>query len=280
MKKNIFTSSIRILIVTLLVLAVFMPKKYSETAMMIAMAVWLLIVGGSFILKQFKKRKGKKKTIQLIKVNRSTPLPNAEPTPVLTPKASVSPEFEQDQELMMQHISLRIAEKLKSAYPLSTWQWIKKPSVHDLLNGTTARIKVDGMDKFTHADITFDRFGRIHVTPMEIGLFGTATSDTDSGETEDTPKEPPVVDVKAWYELIGQTVLETQITNLNANGHSKLTIKENGDIVINRQKKEVLVTTLDAFPAKNYWEDLVKLLEENELNAKIAGNSLQVSWIM
>ena len=57
-------------------------------------------------------------------------------------------------------------------------------------------------------------------------------------------------------------------------------IKENGDIVINRQKKEVLVTTLDAFPAKNYWEDLVKLLEENELNAKIAGNSLQVSWIM
>lgn len=280
MKKNIFTSSIRILIVTLLVLAVFMPKKYSETAMMIAMAVWLLIVGGSFILKQFKKRKGKKKTIQLIKVNRSTPLPTAEPTPVLTPKASVSPEFEQDQELMMQHISLRIAEKLKSAYPQSTWQWINKPSVHDLLNGTTARIKVDGMDKFTHADITFDRFGRIHVTPMEIGLFGTATSDTDSGEAEDTPKEPPVVDVKAWYELIGQTVLETQITNLNANGHSKLTIKENGDIVINRQKKEVLVTTLDAFPAKNYWEDLVKLLEENELNAKIAGNSLQVSWIM
>ena len=280
MKKNIFTSSIRILIVTLLVLAVFMPKKYSETAMMIAMAVWLLIVGGSFILKQFKKRKGKKKTIQLIKVNRSTPLPNAEPTPVLTPKASVSPEFEQDQELMMQHISLRIAEKLKSAYPQSTWQWINKPSVHDLLNGTTARIKVDGMDKFTHADITFDRFGRIHVTPMEIGLFGTATSDTDSDETEDTPKEPPVVDVKAWYELIGQTVLETQITNLNANGHSKLTIKENGDIVINRQKKEVLVTTLDAFPTKNYWEDLVKLLEENELNAKIAGNSLQVSWIM
>lgn len=280
MKKNIFTSSIRILIVTLLVLAVFMPKKYSETAMMIAMAVWLLIVGGSFILKQFKKRKGKKKTIQLIKVNRSTPLPGAEPAPVITPKASVSPEFEQDQELMMQHISLRIAEKLKSAYPQSTWQWIKKPSVHDLLNGTTARIKVDGMDKFTHADITFDRFGRIHVTPMEIGLFGAATSDTDSGEAEDTPKEPPVVDVKAWYELIGQTVLETQITNLNANGHSKLTIKENGDIVINRQKKEVLVTTLDAFPAKNYWEDLVKLLEENELNAKIAGNSLQVSWIM
>lgn len=74
--------------------------------------------------------------------------------------------------------------------------------------------------------------------------------------------------------------METQITELNATGHSKLVIKENGDIVINRQKKEVLVTTLDALPGKNYWNELVSILEENELNAKIAGNGLQVSWIM
>lgn len=248
--------------------------------MVIAMAIWLLIVGGSFILKQLKKRKGKKKTIQLIKVNRSAPLPELEPTPVIVPPVPTSTENEQDQALMMQHIALRIAEKLKSAYPQSTWQWLKKPTVHELLNGATTRIKVDGMDKYTHADITFDRFGRIHITPMEIGLFGATTSNTDNDENEESRKEPPVVDVKAWYELIGQTVLETQITNLNANGHSKLTIKENGDIVINRQKKEVLVTTLDAFPEKNYWDELVKLLEENELNAKIAGNGLQVSWIM
>ena len=279
MKKNVFTTSIRILIVTLLALGVFLPKKYSQTAMVIAMSIWLLIALGSFIAKRTKKHKGKRKTIQLIKVNRTTPLPNKEPTPVITPPASASQELDQDQELMMQHIALRIAEKLKSAYPQSTWQWTKKPTVHELLNGVTVRIKVESMDKFTHADITFDRFGRIHVTPMEIGQFGAATSDADNGETDEPRKEPPVVDVKAWYELIGQTVLEAQITNLNANGHSKLTIKENGDIVINRQKKEVLVTTLDAFPEKNYWDELIKLLEESELNAKISGNSLQVSWI-
>lgn len=279
MKKNVFTTSIRILIVTLLALAVFVPKKYSQTAMVIAMSVWLLIVVGSFLLKQLKKLKGKKKTIQLIKVNRTAPLPDSTPLPTVTPPACANPETEQDQELMLQHIALRIAEKLKSAYPKATWQWMKKPTVHELLNGATVRIRVEGMDKYTHADIAFDRFGRIHVTPMEIGHFGAVTPDADNGETEEPRKEPPVVDVKAWYELIGQTVLEAQITNLNANGHSKLTIKENGDIVINRQKKEVLVTTLDSFPEKNYWDELVKLLEESELNAKISGNSLQVSWI-
>lgn len=278
MKKNVFTKSIRILIVTLLALGVFLPKKYSQTAMVIAMSIWLLIALGSFIVKRIKKHKGKRKTIQLIKVNRTTPLTNAA-APVITPPASTSQELEQDQELMLQHIALRIAEKLKSAYPKATWQWMKKPTVHELLNGTTVRIKVEGMDKFTHADIAFDRFGRIHVTPMEIGHFVDTNQDTDNDENEEPRKEPPVVDVKAWYELVGQTVLEAQITNLNANGHNKLTIKENGDIVINRQKKEVLVTTLDAFPEKNYWDELIKLLEESELNAKISGNSLQVSWI-
>ena len=58
-----------------------------------------------------------------------------------------------------------------------------------------------------------------------------------------------------------------------------MTIKANGDVVINRQKKEVLQATLEAFPAKNYWEELISILEENELNGKIAGDSLQISWI-
>ncbi len=58
-----------------------------------------------------------------------------------------------------------------------------------------------------------------------------------------------------------------------------LTIKENGDIVINRQKKEVLKATLDSFPEKNYWKELVSILEENELKGKITGNGLQISWI-
>lgn len=88
-----------------------------------------------------------------------------------------------------------------------------------------------------------------------------------------------MVDVRVWYELVGQKVLQSQITNLNANDHTKLTIKENGDIVITRQKKEVLKGTFDSFPAKSYWEELILLLAEDELKGKIMGNTLQVSWI-
>ena len=108
------------------------------------------------------------------------------------------------------------------------------------------------MDAYTHADISFDRFGRIHVEPMVIGSFADAENGTgakpQSGDAdEETAAEPSVVDVRVWYELIGQKVLEELITDLNANGHSMLTIRENGDIVVSCQKKKVLKATLDSF---------------------------------
>lgn len=187
---------------------------------------------------------------------------------------------------MLLHISLRITEKLKSAYPQSVWQWKDTPSLQDILAGGTVRILVENMDAYTHADISFDRFGRIHVEPMTIGSFaepsgngtGAGPKAGSADAAEETPPEPSVVDVRVWYELVGQKVLESQITELNANGHTKLTIKENGDIVVNRQKKEMLKGTLDSFPAKSYWDELVLLLAEDELKGKITGNTLQVSW--
>ena len=134
------------------------------------------------------------------------------------------------------------------------------------------------------ADISFDRFGRIHVEPMVIGSFAEAENGTNAkpqpgGADEETTPEPSVVDVRVWYELIGQKVLEELITDLHANGHSMLTIKENGDIVVSCQKKKILKATLDSFPGKTYWKELLSILEENELKGKISDNSLQVSWI-
>lgn len=289
MKKNGFANSFRILSITLLALAVFVPKKYSQTAMAVFMALWLIVMIGGFLIRKLKAYKSSQKPnrrhlkLTRFKDEPLSPAPASKELSVITPpKSPISDntDSDQDQRMMMQHISLRISEKLKSAYPDAIWKWCNKPSLQELLRGATVRIKVDSMAQFTHADITFDRFGRIHVEPMQIGSFGHTEPAAEQDPDEETAGEPPVVDVKAWYELVGQKILETQITELNANGHSKLVIKENGDIVINRQKKEVLVTTLDSFPGKNYWNELVSILEENELNAKIAGNGLQVSWIM
>lgn len=294
MRKNVFSRSIKILIVSLLLLAVFFQKERSQKLMAAALILWLAITAGIFLFRKSGKlaKKCSAFSASLKQAGRTAKAPaekTAEPEPAADtePAAPAKPAPDsRETETMLLHISLRITEKLKSAYPQSVWQWKDTPSLQDILAGGTVRILVENMDAYTHADISFDRFGRIHVEPMTIGSFaepsgnGTGAGPKAGGAdaAEETPPEPSVVDVRVWYELVGQKVLESQITELNANGHTKLTIKENGDIVVNRQKKEMLKGTLDSFPAKSYWEELVLLLAEDELKGKITGNTLQVSW--
>ena len=288
----------KILIISLLLLAVFFQKERSQKLMALVLILWIAVTAGIFLFRKSGKlaKKCRAFSASLKQAGRTAKAP-AEKTAEPVPKADTEPAEpaapakpapdSRETETMLLHISLRITEKLKSAYPQSVWQWKDTPSLQGILAGGTVRILVENMDAYTHADISFDRFGRIHVEPMTIGSFaepsgngtsaGPGTGDADAAE--EMPPEPSVVDVRVWYELVGQKVLETQITDLNANGHTKLTIKENGDIVVNRQKKEVLKGTLDSFPAKSCWEELVLLLAEDELKGNIAGNTLQVSWI-
>lgn len=294
MRKNVFSRSIKILIVSLLLLAVFFQKERSQKLMAAALILWLAITAGIFLFRKSGKlaKKCSAFSASLKQAGRTAKAPaekTAEPEPAADaePAAPAKPAPDsRETETMLLHISLRITEKLKSAYPQSVWQWKDTPSLQDILAGGTVRILVENMDAYTHADISFDRFGRIHVEPMTIGSFAEPSGNStgagpkagSADAAEETPPEPSVVDVRVWYELVGQKVLESQITELNANGHTKLTIKENGDIVVNRQKKEMLKGTLDSFPAKSYWEELVLLLAEDELKGKITGNTLQVSW--
>lgn len=284
MRKNVFTSSIKILIISLLLLAVFFQKERSQKLMALAVILWIAVTTGIFLFRKSGKLAKKcstffaslKRARQTAKAAAEKPADAEAETEPDSP-AKPAPD-NRETEIMLLHIALRITEKLKSAYPQSVWQWKDTPSLQDILVGGTVRILVENMDAYTHADISFDRFGRIHVEPMTIGTFAEPSAGRPD-HSEETPPEPSVVDVRVWYELVGQKVLESQITELNANGHTKLTIKENGDIVITNQKKEMLKGTLDSFPAKSYWEELVLLLAEDELNGKITGNTLQVSWI-
>lgn len=297
MRKSIFTKSMKILIVSLLLLAIFFRKERSQNLMALAFILWAVVTVGILLFRQsgkpFKKCRTflsalKQKIGQMMEASEEIPasaVVQEHPEEPVPPAKPVFPAHDsREYETMLLHIALRITEKLKSAYPQAVWQWKDTPDLQDILKGGTIRILVENMDTYTHADISFDRFGRIHVEPMVIGSFAEAENGTDAkpqpGDAdEETAPEPSVVDVRVWYELIGQKVLEELITDLNANGHSMLTIRENGDIVVSCQKKKVLKATLDSFPGKAYWKELISLLEENELKGKISDDSLQVSWL-
>ena len=289
MNKSVFSPSLKILIVLSLLFAALFSRQLSQK--LILASVFMAVS----LLRNRQKRRDKKAfslrtafahifpfvrdSFGKETSNDSVSVSPAEYRPPILPdqKAAFS---EAELAQILQHIRLRITDKLKSAYAEATWQWDKEPDLHDILAGKTFRILVENMESYTHADISFDRFGRIHVEPMTIGAFSPAESKADADDADTpAPEEPAVVDVRVWYELIGQKILTEQITELHAKGHSKLTIMENGDITVKNQKKDILKATLDSFPAQNYWQELVSILAEDQLTAKITGNSLQVSWI-
>ena len=294
MNKSVFSPSLKILIVLSLLFAALFSRQLSQKLILASVAVWLLFMAVSLLRNRQKRRDKKAFSLRTAFAhifpfvrdsfgketsNDSVSVSPAEYRPPILPdqKAAFS---EAELAQILQHIRLRITDKLKSAYAEATWQWDKEPDLHDILAGKIFRILVENMESYTHADISFDRFGRIHVEPMTIGAFSPAESKADADDADTpAPEEPAVVDVRVWYELIGQKILTEQITELHAKGHSKLTIMENGDITVKNQKKDILKATLDSFPAQNYWQELVSILAEDQLTAKITGNSLQVSWI-
>ena len=307
MKKNTNLTNLYIPVSLVLLLATGTCKGHTQNIMAALLAAWtILIVLSSFwgsglhaktepVQKAdspffFRRKRDQKPDRNPVQPDSRTSKPDSTPsakpgegTGTLDSRMETLNETELSQ--LMQHISLRISDKLKSAYPDAIWQWTKEPSLKSILSGATVRISVERMEKYTHADISFDRFGRIHIEPMAIGSFGAAGDDRSDGsdpeedDDDKKPSEPSVTDPAVWYQLIGQKILDKQISSLNAKGHTKLTINEKGDILIRKEKSDVILTTMEAFPAKNYWSDLISLLSEDELNAKITGDRLQISWI-
>lgn len=297
MRHSVFSTSIKILIVTLILLAVCFNREVSQYLMIGAASLWLVILIGCLLSKKLCRLVGAlahstRRTVQAFYRQRqesaeeraSYAPESAKPEPVQE-AATIEPEKQtpgltsEDQETMLRHIALRITEKLKSAYPDATWVWQDKPELKAVLNGQTVRIITDGIENNTHADISFDRYARVHINMLVVEEFAAKTAEQPEASVQEAEKAPDVVDVRVWYDLIGRNTLETLVTDLNANGHTRLTIKENGDIVIIRNKKEEVKTHLENFPAKNYWNELINIFKENELKAVARKDGLGISWV-
>ena len=106
------------------------------------------------------------------------------------------------------------------------------------------------MEAFDHADITFGKDATIRCDLLKIVPLSKAG--TEQEDQADIPPNKQPIDPRIWYENNGRTVMETLIADLNSRGHSKLTLKENGDICIQQGEELVPQEHLSNFPAKVY----------------------------
>ena len=141
--------------------------------------------------------------------------------------------------ILLRQISYQITDYLQSAYPDATWEFAEEMKLPRLLNAVSA-LKRKG-----------DRSG-----------------------SPETPK----VDPASWYSLIGKPFLVELIGNLQAKGHQKLFINEQGDVYILNGKEPEIKGRLDHFPPKPYWAELVDVLADEELEASETEKAVEITW--
>ena len=188
------------------------------------------------------------------------------------------PELEEpiSDDLLLRYANHRILTYLRSSYANACFEWCEPKPTELIRTNGTGRIRLYNVDDFDHADITFGKDAAIRCDLLRI--VPLSKTETGADDPNNIPPNKQPIDPRIWYENSGRTVLEALVADLNSRGHSKLTLRENGDICIQQGEELVPQEHLSNFPAKVYWPRLVEVFESNGLSAETTAQGIQVSW--
>ena len=178
------------------------------------------------------------------------------------------PELEEpiSDDLLLRYANHRILTSLRSSYANACFEWCEPKPTELIRTNGTGRIRLYNVDDFDHADITFGKDAAIRCDLLRI--VPLSKTETGADDPNNIPPNKQPIDPRIWYENSGRTVLEALVADLNSRGHSKLTLRENGDICIQQGEELVPQEHLSNFPAKVYWPRLVEVFESNGLSAE------------
>lgn len=185
----------------------------------------------------------------------------------------------QSELFLIRQVNYRITEQLKSSYPLVSWLWLKRPEAMELCQGGRFRIRTTNTDPFNYGEVELSPNGRLTITMLQAIPLKDA-AEMESEAKDDLAQEDLLerMDVKAWYTSQGEDALCQMIDDLNTQGHKRLLIKEDGNVVIEIEGKEETIELLKDFPPRMMWDDFCQLLKEDEITASIQAEGLVLTW--
>ena len=258
-QKTLLGSSVSVLIVTVIAILAFVRGKLLAPLLILAFVLWGLWLVWKLLLPAWRE----------VRRQRENAIPAAW-TPVNTPVAPAADSATLTN-LLLLHVNHRISGCLMSYYPNAKWEWRVSDPARFVVTGGTGRIRVYGIPNFDYADIKLDQKARIDILLLNIAPL--------SGTSEETPEKQPL-SPQVWFETQGKETLERMVMELNSKGHSKLYLKEDGNICIQQEDggEEASQGSFQTFPEKVYWPGLVEVLRQNGLAATVMEHCIQVAW--
>lgn len=180
---------------------------------------------------------------------------------------------------LIRQVNYRITEQLKASYPTVSWLWLKRPEATELCQGGRFRIRTTNTDPFNFGEVELSSEGRITITMLQaIPLKDAAEMALEAKDDLAQEELLERMDVKAWYQTQGESILCQMIDDLNTQGHKRLLIQDNGNVVIEIAGKEEAVELLKDFPPRMVWDEFCQLLREDEITATIQTEGLLLTW--
>ncbi len=182
----------------------------------------------------------------------------------------IEPDYKK---LFVQQLMIRIDEKIKSRFP----EAVIELTENDMLRMVTAKraicVAVRQADAFSHMNIALRQDGSIC-----MNLFSLVDFDQIHAEEKKVVKlEEETAEVRQWFEQKGQRQIAELITNMNSRGYRRLSIKENGEVVVEEDGKSVVKDYFPDIPKKKDWRKLKALLSEAGVESQ-TGKMLTMSW--
>lgn len=177
---------------------------------------------------------------------------------------------------LIRQINYRVTELLKATYPMVSWIWVKRPGVEQFCKGGTWKIQLAGTEPFNYGEVTITEKGAISIVMLQaVPLKEAEEQLADELASDDLLDR---TDLKTWYAEAGGDLIAELIDNLNAQGHKRLLVKEDGSVCITLSGKEESVEQIENFPPRMEWEDFCQMLAGDDIKASATDAGLTMAW--
>lgn len=244
-RKDVFTltgTAIGILIACV----VFVPQEHRKYALFLVAAMGMAAV--YFHVHEKKQKTLEKRMMQIV---------------------DIEPDYKQ---LFVQQTMLRINEKLHWKFPAADIEICDADILRMARTQQTICVAVKKAENFSHLNISLLPNGVIKMNLFSLVNFeaiGTIKAEKSLPEDDD---------VEHWYRNEGQRLLTELVTNMNSRGFSKLSIRENGDVLVEESGENVVKDYFPEIPPKKQWAKLKKLMSSSDIQVQTSGKLLTFTW--
>ena len=230
-------------------MAIFVPKAYLKVAFGSSLLLAILFVA-YWLIKEQQSMKKEKPKMQVI---------------------DVGPDYKK---LFVQQTYYRIQEKMRTKFPNVSVEISEYELYKIACEGKTIYAAIDQAEHYTHLSVALAKNGDLIMnlfSLVNLDMIHQTTDQIQQVIEEDSQ-------VEQWFERKGQQLLTELLTNMNARGYSKISINEEGDVMVREDGRNCVKDYFKEIPPKKDWQKLKELMSKDGVNVQVSARYLKFAW--